>query len=65
MVQSQANRFHIPAVGADGLPDEGDGGVLNAVARHVAEALGADAEAVGGDGYRAEARDDPDKEHLR
>ena len=33
---------HVPAVGADGLPDEGDGGVLNAVARHVAEALGAD-----------------------
>ena len=52
-------------MGADGLPDEGDGGVLNAVACHVAEALGADAEAVGRDGHRAEARDDTDEQHLR
>ena len=50
---------------ADGLSDEGDGGVLNAVACHVAEALGADAEAVGRDGHRAEARDDTDEQHLR
>ena len=52
-------------MGADGLPDEGDGGVLNAVACHVAEALGVDAEAVGRDGHRAEARDDTDEQHLR
>ena len=51
-------------MGADGLPDEGDGGVLNAVACHVAEALGVDAEAVGRDGHRAEARDDTDEQHL-
>ena len=64
-VQSQANRFAMSRRCAPTACPMRRWSVLNAVACHVAEALGADAEAVGRDGHRAEARDDTDEQHLR
>ena len=52
-------------MGADGLPDEGDGGVLNAVACHVAQAFGAHTQTVGSNGGGAKAGYDADEQHLR
>ena len=55
---------HIPAVRAHGLAHQGKGGVLDAVASHIAQALGADAQAVGRNGGGAQTRHDADEQHL-
>ena len=55
---------HVPAVCAHGLSHQRKGGVLNAVARHVAQALGADAQTVGGNGGSAQPGHDAHQQHL-
>ncbi len=55
---------HVLSSGADGLSDDRDGGGGYAVTGHVAEALGGDAEGIGGDGDRPERGDDADDGDL-
>ena len=55
---------HVPAVCAHGLSHQRKGGVLNAVARHVAQALGADPQTVGGNGSSAQPGHDAHQQHL-
>lgn len=56
---------HILPVGTHGLADDGDGCALDAVARHVAQALGVDSQAVGGNGHGTQAGHDAHHHHLR
>ena len=50
---------------AVGLTDERRGGIANAIARHIAEALGGDGKRVGGNGGIAQWRHDEGGHHLR
>ena len=51
-------------MGTHGLPYQCDGSILDAVARHVAQALGAYGQAVGRNGHSAQLGHDADEKHL-